>query len=133
MTKISPSPTIGVLLDQGLPRAAAPLLRAVGIDSLHLADVGMSSADDADVLAEARRRGWFVATLDSDFATLLAASGASEPSVIHLRVQGLTAGPLADLLVKVVALKGPELSAGAVVTVLPPARVRHRLLPLRRP
>jgi predicted nuclease of predicted toxin-antitoxin system len=35
-----------LLLDQGLPRSAVNLLVKAGIDSIHVTDLGMSSAED---------------------------------------------------------------------------------------
>jgi len=43
-----------LLLDQGLPRGAAPLLRAQGLDVLHVGEIGMARADDMAVLHKAR-------------------------------------------------------------------------------
>jgi predicted nuclease of predicted toxin-antitoxin system len=35
-----------LLLDQGLPRSAATLLSEAGIDTIHVAEIGLSAADD---------------------------------------------------------------------------------------
>ena len=35
-----------LLLDQGLPRSAASLLRDVGIDTLHFGEIGLAAATD---------------------------------------------------------------------------------------
>jgi len=39
-----------LLLDQGLPRSAAALLRETGIDTLHVAEIGMSQAEDIEII-----------------------------------------------------------------------------------
>nr|WP_258003931.1 DUF5615 family PIN-like protein [Fischerella thermalis] len=39
-----------LLLDQGLPRSAATLLSEAGIDAVHVAEIGLSAADDRDIL-----------------------------------------------------------------------------------
>jgi Domain of unknown function (DUF5615) len=36
-----------LLLDQGLPLSAATLLRDVGIDTVHVGEIGLSAAEDA--------------------------------------------------------------------------------------
>ena len=46
-----------LLLDQGLPRGAAPRLRAQGLDVLHVGEIGMARADDVAVLHKARNEG----------------------------------------------------------------------------
>jgi predicted nuclease of predicted toxin-antitoxin system len=37
-----------LLLDRGLPHSAATLLCEAGIDTIHVADIGLSAADDLD-------------------------------------------------------------------------------------
>ena len=48
-------------------------------------------ADDGDILAWSLGKNAIVVTLDADFHAILAVSGASGPSVIRLRIQGLGA------------------------------------------
>jgi predicted nuclease of predicted toxin-antitoxin system len=73
-----------LLLDQGLPRSAAALLCQAGIDTVHVGDLGQSSADDSVILESGRDSNRVVVTLDADFHTLLALSGAATPSVIRI-------------------------------------------------
>jgi len=70
---------VRILLDQGVPRRAAALLRKAGVDALHVADLEMSSADDADILW-CRDHGAIAVTLDADFHASIALSGESAPS-----------------------------------------------------
>ena len=51
----------------------------------------MSRATDQEILAWAVGENATVVTLDADFHTILAVSGATAPSVIRLRMQGLNA------------------------------------------
>ncbi len=37
-----------LLLDQGLPRSAAALLRNVNIDTIHVGEIGLSAGEDAE-------------------------------------------------------------------------------------
>jgi len=39
-----------LLLDQGLPLSAAALLRDAGINTIHVGEIGMSEAEDADII-----------------------------------------------------------------------------------
>jgi predicted nuclease of predicted toxin-antitoxin system len=72
---------IKMLLDQGLPRTAASLLRERGWDVQHVSERGMSRAEDSAIIALARLEQRMVVTLDADFHALLAVSGATGPSV----------------------------------------------------
>ena len=94
------------LLDQGLPRSAASLLCQAGLDAVHTGDIGLAKAEDERILDEARASGRVVVTLDADFHTLLALSGAVSPSVIRIRIEGLNARQLADLLITTVGKCG---------------------------
>ena len=88
-----------LLLDQGLPRSTAALLRAEnGWDVVHVGERGLARATDAEILEIARRETRICVTLDADFHTLLALSGAASPSTIRVRVEGLDASDLARLL-----------------------------------
>ncbi len=120
-----------LLLDQGLPRGAVALLTAADVDAAHVGDIGLGAALDGDILAFARDGGRLVVTLDADFHALMALSGATSPSVVRLRVEGLRAEPLVALLLRVLTLCGPALDKGALVTVAR-GRVRVRHLPLVR-
>ena len=43
-----------LLLDQGLPLSAAPVLNHLGIDTVHTGEIGFETAEDALILARAR-------------------------------------------------------------------------------
>jgi predicted nuclease of predicted toxin-antitoxin system len=121
-----------LLLDQGLPRSTSALLRAAGIDAIHTAEVGLATAEDAVILERARADHRIVVTLDADFHTLLALSGANDPSVIRIRIEGLKAERLTQLLLQVLPQCQQDLEAGAVASV-EVHRVRMRRLPLTPP
>jgi predicted nuclease of predicted toxin-antitoxin system len=87
-----------LLLDQGLPRTAGKALRDVGIDAVHVGEIGYSTADDAAILQRGRDEGRIVVTLDADFHALLALSGATSPSVIRIRIEGLRGEDAARLI-----------------------------------
>ncbi len=118
-----------LLLDQGLPRSAARLLRDQGIDAIHVGEIGMAAAEDSDILTRGSSEGRIIVTLDADFHALLALSGASLPSVIRLRIEGLKGDRLAGLLKQVVEKWDEELELGAMLTI-EPARLRIRRLPI---
>src|SRR6476660_335236 len=63
----------------------------------------MSKATDHEILAWALRKNAIIVTFDADFHTILAVSGASGPSVIRLRMQGLHAPAIVQLIHNVFA------------------------------
>lgn len=120
-----------LLLDQGLPRSAATLLRQGGWDVVHVSEVGMSRASDADIL-RARAESRACVTLDADFHSLLATGGESGPSAIRIRKEGLDAGALTALLQGIWPRIEDVLDSGALVTVTEQS-IRVRRLPIVRP
>lgn len=120
-----------LLLDQGLPRSAVRHLAGMGVAAEHVGDLGMARAADANVLDVARERQAVVVTFDADFHALLAASRATGPSVVRIRIEGLNGERLAALLVQVLSVAIAEIEAGAVVSVSA-HRIRVRLLPIGR-
>ncbi len=118
-----------LLLDQGLPLSAAALLCDAGIDTIHVGEIGMFEAEDADIISKARQEGRVVDTLDADFHTLLALDVAIAPSVIRIRIERLRAQALTDILLRVIADCEEYLEQGAAITV-EPGRIRIRRLPL---
>jgi predicted nuclease of predicted toxin-antitoxin system len=119
-----------LLLDQGLPRSTVQELAALGIAAEHVGNLGLAAAADDTILQEARRRGLIVVTLDADFHAILAHAGATDPSVIRVRIEGLDAFSLARLLHQVLSVAATDLAAGAAVSITVPDLVRIRRLPL---
>jgi predicted nuclease of predicted toxin-antitoxin system len=117
-----------LLLDQGLPLSAATLLGDAGIDTIPVGEIGMSEAEDSDIIQRARDEGRVVATLDADFHTLLALDVANTPSVIRIRVERLRAQALTNLLLTVIPECEEDLEQGSAITV-EPSRIRIPGLP----
>jgi predicted nuclease of predicted toxin-antitoxin system len=118
-----------LLLDQGLPRSAARLLREAGIDTVPVGEIGCSTADDALILQRGRDEERVIVTLDADFHALLALSRATAPSVIRIRIEGLYGQKATDLIKAVLVRCAEDVEHGAVITVQP-RRIRIRRLPL---
>lgn len=116
------------LLDQGLPRSTVLHLQALGLEAEHVGSLGLATASDDAILAEGRARGAIVVTLDADFHAILARSGAAQPSVIRIRIQGLKGDAVARVIGRVVKAVETDLLTGAAVTV-----TEHRLALRRLP
>jgi len=121
---------MNLLLNQGLPRSAAHLLSQSGHPAVHVGEIGLAAAEDIEILEHARREDQIIITLDADYHRYLATSGLSKPSVIRIRIEGLRAEPLCELIGQVLPHCADALAGGAMITV-GPARVRVRKLPLR--
>jgi predicted nuclease of predicted toxin-antitoxin system len=120
---------VKLLLDQNLSAAAAQILRANGMDVVHAREVGLATAEDRDILIWCRENGRVLITLDADCHAILALSGATEPSVIRIRLEGLRDQALADLILRVVDSTSLDLGQGSAITVNATS-IRVRRLPL---
>lgn len=118
-----------LLLDQGLPRSPAVLLRSASIEAVHTSEVGLSQAEDQQILSVAADEDRIVVTLDADFHSHLALSQATKSSVIPIRIEGLQADEVVALLRTVLRDCDDDLAAGAVISIQQ-QRIRIRRLPL---
>jgi predicted nuclease of predicted toxin-antitoxin system len=118
-----------ILLDQGLPRSAASLLRDEGWDVLHTGDIGLSRSTDRQILEFNRNEQRVIITLDSDFHTILALTNASTPSVIRIRLEGLRGPDLALLIKRIWPRVEPQVKKGAMLTVTE-SGIRIRNIPV---
>lgn len=118
-----------LLLDQGLPRSAVPILKNHGIDTVHVGDIGFATAEDRTILEYARANNYIIVTLDADFHTILALTGAGSPSAIRIRIEGLRAAALADLLSSIKNSWETDLDTGIMLTVQS-GHIRARRLPI---
>ena len=106
-----------LVLDQGIPRDAAGLLRALGHDCEHVGEIGMSKTTDEEILAFSLKTRAVAVTLDADFHAILAVTRASGPSVIRLRLQGLGAPEVAEVVRKVLTVFEHDLRSGCLIAV----------------
>jgi predicted nuclease of predicted toxin-antitoxin system len=118
------------LLDQGLARSAAEMLRQAGHDALHVGEIGRADAADAAILKLAADEQRVVVTLDADFHALLAMTAATQPSVIRIREEGLKGREAAQLILAIHAQFADSLLKGCVVTVAR-GSARLRFLPMK--
>ena len=83
----------------------------------HVSEFGLSHATDREILEAARNDTRTIVTLEADFHTMLALDGASSPSVIRLRREGLKARELAELLGVIWPKIEKNVLKGAMITV----------------
>jgi len=106
------------LVDNNLSPAVATGLRSHGHDAEHVRDYGLAAAPDEVVLERARQEQRVLISADTDFGTLLASSGAEEPSVLLVRrISGRRATQIVAILVANLDAIADDLASGAVVVV----------------
>lgn len=95
---------MNLLIDESLQHDLARLLGQAGHNAVHVTDLGLRGAPDEALLAKAAHDDRVIVTADTDFGTLLALTGASEPSVILLRRSGRRTTERTDIVLTVLAL-----------------------------
>jgi predicted nuclease of predicted toxin-antitoxin system len=119
-----------ILIDMNLSPAWRGVFAGAGWESEHWIEVGDPSAPDSVIMEWARTHRSIVFTHDLDFGALLAATGASEPSVVQLRCEDTRPSTMGELLVSALRAHESDLANGALMTV-DPRRKRITLLPLK--
>ena len=77
------------VIDEQLPEVLCKWLRDRGHDALHVAEVGLSGAEDFDVWAVAMRETSALMTKDEDFVAMRL-SAQNGPPVVWLRIGNAT-------------------------------------------
>jgi predicted nuclease of predicted toxin-antitoxin system len=88
-----------LLFDQNLSPRLPRLLADLYPDSVHVREVGLRQADDADVWEYAKQEGFVIVSKDSDFQQRSLLYG-SPPKFIWLRVGNCPVKTIEDLLRK---------------------------------
>jgi predicted nuclease of predicted toxin-antitoxin system len=121
---------VRLLLDANLSPSLTAGLADAGFQALHVGDVGLLTASDAEIIDHARSNDLVVVTVDSDFAAMLAVAGAATPPVVQLRDVGeLAPSAHLALLTANLGTVAQDLEAGAIVS-LSPMRLAVRRLPI---
>jgi predicted nuclease of predicted toxin-antitoxin system len=112
------------LIDNALSPEVARRLGEDGHDAVHVRDIGMQRASDADILHRAEEEERVVVSADTDFATLLASRRQPTPSIILFR-RGAQRRPSEQvaLLIANLATIERDLTTGCIA-VFEPDRVR---------
>jgi predicted nuclease of predicted toxin-antitoxin system len=118
----------GFLLDLGVACQVLEVLRGRGINAVHAAELGMSSATDAALIRHAVENDLVVITTDTGCANLVARSGALAPSVITLRLDNPNGAEQVAAIEGLMGKLGLDDLQGCVVS-LERERFRKRALP----
>ncbi len=121
-----------LLLDANLSPEVARRLREAGNDTVHVADIGLISAPDPEILQAAAEQDRVLLTADADFGELLALGSLAAPSVVLLRsADHMRPAEQAALLAANLSAITEALDEGAIVS-LSRDRIRVRSLPIAR-
>jgi predicted nuclease of predicted toxin-antitoxin system len=119
-----------LLLDNNLSPRLAEVLSKAGWDAVHVAALGLRAAPDTVVMQTALDDDRVLVSADTDFGALLAATRASQPSVVLVRrVVGRRVQALSALLLANLPEVEDELRSGSVV-VIGDDSIRVRRLPI---
>ncbi|MGE0431083.1 MAG: DUF5615 family PIN-like protein [Planctomycetota bacterium] len=106
-----------LILDQNVPPSIVIGLRDAGHEVERSSDSVPAHAPDRDVLALALERDAWLVTQDQDFGAMLAASGASAPGVLNLRLRINTPDAILARLLAVIATLEAQSAAPGIVTI----------------
>jgi len=120
------------LVDNALSPQVADGLRHAGHDAIHVRDIGLASATDADIFQRALSEDRVIVSADTDFGALLAMHESRKPSVVLFRGE-TTRWPLKQLAVLLLNLPylTQPLESGSVV-IFGNGRIRIHGLPIDR-
>ena len=117
------------LADAGISPKTVALLNAAGHDAVHVRQIGLQRASDADIVRRARQEGRVVLTFDLDFGQILALGVAGSPSVVIFQLSDETSTSVNWRLEAVITERRAELEQGALILV-EDGRYRMRPLPI---
>ena len=119
------------LADMGVSRRVEAGLRLGGHDVVHLRDLGLQRAPDAEVFRRAAAERRIVLTFDLDFGEIAARCVGPWASVVLIRLADASSAHIARRVEATLARTAEALEHGAVV-VVEESRCRVRRLPVER-
>ena len=120
---------VKLLLDMNLSPEWVSVLERHGWGAVHWSMVGDPHASDREIMDWAATHEYVVFTHDLDFASMLALSHASGPSVLQVRAPDVLPTHLERSVIAALKQHEADLSAGALV-VVDLHRNRVRVLPI---
>ncbi len=119
-----------LLLDMNMPRSVAAPLRARGLDTVHLGEIGLGHLADQAIFVHAKAEERIVVTFDLDFGEIAGIAGDHGCAVVLLRLRSVRAAHVLARLEVALAQAGAALAVGSLVLV-EDARIRIRTMPPR--
>ena len=116
-----------VVADENVQRTVVAALRQRGHDVRSIREVARGVSDDR-VLDVANQESAVLLTYDRDFGELVFQQKLVAAGVILVRLAGLPAADIADIVASTMEIHGPEIQRA--FTVITPQGVRVRRLPL---
>lgn len=117
------------LIDMNLSPAIASGLRSLGLDAVHVRDVGLAKSSDREIFGFAARERRTIVTADLDFADIVVASSGDIVSVVLLRLRDASAARGFSRLAAILPDAAEALENGSIVIVADD-RIRIRSLPI---
>lgn len=105
------------LADMGISPKTTTFLHALGHDAVHFVDQRLERLPDYDIVAKARQEERILLVHDLGFGELLAASGATLPSVITFRLRNMHPERVNSALERILPQHGGALEQGAILSV----------------
>jgi predicted nuclease of predicted toxin-antitoxin system len=121
--------SVQLVIDMNLSVEWIAELAQHGWSAVHWSTVGDPRAEDSAIMAWALANHYVVFTHDLDFATALALTHSTGPSVLQVRGQNVLPEHMGPLIVAALRQHGAALEAGALV-VVEEHKSRVRVLPL---
>jgi predicted nuclease of predicted toxin-antitoxin system len=118
-----------LLADAGISPKTISFLNAAGHDAVHVREIGLQRASDAEIVQRARQEGRVVLTFDLDFGEILALAVADSPSVVIFRLSDETSASVNGRLGAVLSERSADLEQGVLILV-EDRRYRMRRLPI---
>ena len=113
----------------GISPKTVDFLHTLGHDVVHLSNQGLERLSDPCIVEKACQEGRIVLVHDLGFGELIAASGATLPSVITFRLRNMHPNYVNGALQSVIFQHEEALQHGAMISVTE-GQVRVRRLPL---
>lgn len=120
-----------ILADVHIRPATVRHLNGLGHDVIRSSDILPEEAPDQEIIERAVAIGRVILTENLDFTDIIAISGATQPSLITLRLTDAGADNVNRILAYVLP-KLEDLVAAGIIATVDDERVRVRTLPIRQ-